>query len=466
MGLLSALNSSVMAMIAQSSALSNVSGNIANSQSLSYKRKDSLFQDQINPATSQTTGLSGAGVRMGSRTTVNQVGNIQRDAVSTSLALQGDAFFQVRKRSDDPNSSDQKIYYTRNGDFAKFGVTKDGATTFTLRNQNGSVGGYDLFGRAPAADGTFNSPEQLITAAGTVGGEKTNRLFYGITLPTVANTPAYKSSGAPTFTTLVDPIAADDQAFLANSVDGGSTTVYRDSAYGLNPVDTNYSQLQMRWVQNKDSNWELYGRTNDEERWSRISSTAADGFFTFGSAGTCDQATSIDPTDPKSQKVVKANIPSLRINGATLTNVPITMSISELYTSDGQASAATLNQIGGYKQGEFDDFYADGDMVYARYNSGKEFSYRIPSVQFSNSNELLPKDGGIYEATDKLLATKRISSDAEPGVSILSSSLEGSNVDISDEFTRMIVTQQAFSASSKVMTSADEMLQNFLSAIR
>lgn len=466
MGLLSALNSSVMAMIAQSNALSNVSGNIANSQSLSYKRKDSHFQDQINPATPKAVGLSGAGVRMGSRTTVDQVGNIQRDAVSTSLALQGDAFFQVQKRPDDPNSSDQKIYYTRNGDFAKFGVTKGGDTTFTLRNQNGGVGGFDLYGRPPAADGTFNSPEQLITAAGTVGGEKTSQLFYGITLPTVANTAAYKESGMPTFTTLGDHIAADDPTFLANSVAGGSTTIYRDSAYGLAPVDENYARLETRWVQNKDSNWELYGRTDDEGTWSRISSTAADGMFTFSSSGVCDQAAPIDPTKPNSQKVVKASIPSLTINGATLTNVPLTMAVSELYTPDGQTSAASLSQVGGYKQGEFDNFYADGDTVYARYTSGKEFAYRVPSVQFADSNGLIPKDGGIYEATGDVLASKRISSDAEPGVSVLSSSLEGSNVDISDEFTKMIVTQQAFSASSKVMTSADEMLQNFLSAIR
>lgn len=409
MGLLSALNSSVMGMIAQGSALENLSGNIANSQSLAYKRKDSLFKDQISSGTPQVVGLAGVGVRMGSRTTVNQVGNIQRDAISTSLALQGDAFFQVQKRPDDPNSTDQTTYYTRNGDFSKFGVSQNNVTTFTLRNQNGGVGGYDLYGRPQATDGTFNSPEQLISAAGTVGGEHTSKLAYGITLPTVAQTPAYAESGTPTFSTLGDNIPANDPVFLANSIKGGTVSIYRDSAYNRDPVDRNDTQLETRWVQNKDSNWELYGRTHDESTWTRIPSPAADGMFTFNSAGVCDQETLLDPSNPNSKKVVKTSIPNLTINGSTLTNTPLTISISELYTQDGQASGADLNQVGGYKQGEFSDFAADGDIVYARYTSGKEFAYRIPSVTFANSNELRAKDGGIYEAPESVLATKQIS---------------------------------------------------------
>ena len=47
-----------------------------------------------------------------------------------------------------------------------------------------------------------------------------------------------------------------------------------------------------------------------------------------------------------------------------------------------------------------------------------------------------------------------------------SSALEASNVDISEEFTKLIVTQQAFSANSKVITTADQMMSDILQIIR
>ena len=46
------------------------------------------------------------------------------------------------------------------------------------------------------------------------------------------------------------------------------------------------------------------------------------------------------------------------------------------------------------------------------------------------------------------------------------SSLEGSNTDIADEFTKLIVTQQAYSANTKVITTANDMVQDLLNVLR
>ena len=43
---------------------------------------------------------------------------------------------------------------------------------------------------------------------------------------------------------------------------------------------------------------------------------------------------------------------------------------------------------------------------------------------------------------------------------ISGSSVEGSNTDIADEFTKLIVTQQAYSANTKVITTANDMVQD------
>jgi flagellar hook protein FlgE len=44
--------------------------------------------------------------------------------------------------------------------------------------------------------------------------------------------------------------------------------------------------------------------------------------------------------------------------------------------------------------------------------------------------------------------------------------LEASNADIADQFSQLIVTQQAYSANTKIVTSSDQMLQEAISMIR
>ena len=49
---------------------------------------------------------------------------------------------------------------------------------------------------------------------------------------------------------------------------------------------------------------------------------------------------------------------------------------------------------------------------------------------------------------------------------IVGSSLEGSNTDIGDEFTKLIVTQQAYSANTRVITTSNQMVQDLLNMLR
>ena len=52
------------------------------------------------------------------------------------------------------------------------------------------------------------------------------------------------------------------------------------------------------------------------------------------------------------------------------------------------------------------------------------------------------------------------------GTGIIGGALEASNTDISDEFTKLIVTQQAYSAGTRIVSTADEMLKEALNMIR
>ena len=54
----------------------------------------------------------------------------------------------------------------------------------------------------------------------------------------------------------------------------------------------------------------------------------------------------------------------------------------------------------------------------------------------------------------------------DAGRAILGGTLENSNADIADEFSKMIVTQQAYSANTRIISTAQQMLQDILNVVR
>src|SRR5262245_48395985 len=118
MGIFGALNTAVTGMRAQSFALENVSGNIANSQTTAFKRMDTSFVDLI-PDQVPTQQLAGS-VAANSRATNSVQGDIQANSIGTFMAINGDGFFVVAKPSsvvDNRPVFDGVERYTRRGDF-------------------------------------------------------------------------------------------------------------------------------------------------------------------------------------------------------------------------------------------------------------------------------------------------------------------------------------------------------------
>src|SRR4026207_1333934 len=95
MGIFGALTTAVGGLRAESYALENISGNIANSQTTAFKRIDTSFLDLI-PQTSLTAQLAG-GVTTQSRSTNSVQGDVQTASVATFMAINGNGFFAVQK---------------------------------------------------------------------------------------------------------------------------------------------------------------------------------------------------------------------------------------------------------------------------------------------------------------------------------------------------------------------------------
>ncbi|MCH8239798.1 MAG: flagellar hook-basal body complex protein [Proteobacteria bacterium] len=85
----------------------------------------------------------------------------------------------------------------------------------------------------------------------------------------------------------------------------------------------------------------------------------------------------------------------------------------------------------------------------------------IVLASFNGDGGLAKSDGGAFRATTE-------SGPAIIGAlgSVVGSALEGSNTDIADEFTKLIVTQQAYAANTRIISTADEMVTEALNMIR
>src|ERR1700742_2928729 len=115
MSINSAMLAGAAGMRANSSALAAISDNIANVNTVGYKRLRSDFTALLNDQGGQTTYNAG-GVLSTSKALMAEQGSTQASAVATNLAVSGNGFFVVRGRAADATSRDP-FFYTRAGQF-------------------------------------------------------------------------------------------------------------------------------------------------------------------------------------------------------------------------------------------------------------------------------------------------------------------------------------------------------------
>ncbi len=104
----------------------------------------------------------------------------------------------------------------------------------------------------------------------------------------------------------------------------------------------------------------------------------------------------------------------------------------------------------------------DGYVIASFSNGEFRSLYKLPVATFSNPNGLQARSGNVYaQTTDSGQYNLREAGQGGSGL-VQGGSLEQSNVDLSEEFTKMIVTQRAYSAGTKVISTADDMLKELM----
>ncbi len=105
---------------------------------------------------------------------------------------------------------------------------------------------------------------------------------------------------------------------------------------------------------------------------------------------------------------------------------------------------------------------ADG-LVTALFDNGETRKiFQIPVATFVNPNQLESKSGNVWSATQASGDYTLRVADSGPAGQVVQAALEASTVDIGAEFTNMIVVQRAYSASTKIITTADQMLEELM----
>lgn len=249
-------------------------------------------------------------------------------------------------------------------------------------------------------------------------------------------------------------IGNDLTNFNNETISGGAVTTYNSAGTPVN--------VQLRWGKVDSSTlgtghkdvWNLFYQTNSNATGSTVAWMNVGTNFTFASDGSLSSPTTS-----------AISIPGVVVDGTTLGTISLNVSSGALTQYASTAGSATINQISqnGFAAGQLQSVAINNSgIVVGNFSNGQTINLaQVTLSHFNGTNYLKALDGGAYEATDQ-------SGQAIIGASgkISGSSLEGSNTDIADEFTKLIVTQQAYSANTKVITTANSMVQDLLNVLR
>ncbi len=431
MSIFGAMTTAIAGLNAQSTAFSNVGDNLANTQTVGYKSVGTTFENYITVSTADVNESGTVKARPAYNNSLQ--GSITSASSPLNLAIAGSGFFPVSTQNgttDGEPTFDSRPLYTRAGDF------KLSANGYLVNSSGNYLNGWPA-NQAGVIDQTRLVPLQV--------GQSGYAPIATSTASISANLPATPATGGaiPTYTTEL-PI-----------VDAKGTS----------------QNLQLTWTQDTT--------TNDTWKVSisqpGVATPLGSATVKFGNAsgngvpeGTIGSIVP-DAGSPATTSPYAAGT-SAELNFTASfdgVNQPIALNLGKFGQTDGvtQFAGTTYNLVGssqnGVKPGSFSSvsMQQNGDVLVNYDNGSSRVLAQIPIVTFASPDSLQRQDGQAFLATNAS-GSPRVNQPGGNGAgSLVTSSLEASNVDIAGEFTKLIVAQRAYSANTKMVTTADDMLQ-------
>ncbi len=398
---------------------------LANSNTVGFKESRAVFDSVLGSAVG-TQGAVGNGVKMASAQQIFAEGALTSTGLPTDVALAGNGFFVVKGTVGGVDGS----FYTRDGQ--------------TSLNSNGTLvnpDGLPYQGYAANADGTYASSLGDIQVSTSALAPKTTS-----TVSVTANLDASQTPPAAPW---------DPQNPTTTSNFSTSMQVY-DSLGNAHSVNVYFQNTGAGdWTYHVLANGsEVSGGTsgqNDE---------IATGTLNFNTNGAL-QSNTVTAGGTVGFNGAQGNQP-LTFNFGT----PIAQGGTGLdgMTQYGAASAVTAQSQDGYASGSLTGVTIDASgVVSGSYTNGQTLAIAKMGVATFASNTGLGQAGqNLWTATQSSGAAAVSTAGTGGAGSLVSGSLENSNVDISTQFVDLIAHQSSFQADSKTITTADQMLQSLI----
>ena len=438
MSLYDALMIGVSGLNANSRAMSVFSSNIANVNTVGYKTSQSAFETMLGSANGGAQGLA-TGVMASAQANIAQQGAEFATSSPTDLAINGQGFFCVNTSAD----ATGQALFTRAGSFTPdaSGNLKNAAGLYLM--------GYPVSG-SPTTVGSQLAP---ISTNGLGGkGEATTKASIQANLDasdaintTYQTGDMYAQHATPDFQTTVN--------------------VY-DSQGGTQP-------LQISYIKTAANTWSYeVAYTGDQANITPSGqpdpNPIATGTVSFDQNGDLVNASPGGVANNPPSGTINLNIPWDPTNSG-LQPQAIAFNMGTAGTSDGTSQFASdsvldSSNTDGAAFGNVTGLTVNPDgTVDANYSNGlTQAVFRLPLATFANPDGLSLVAGNAYAQSGTSGTPVINPADTAGSGTVQAFALEGSTVDLATEFTNMITTQQAYSASARVVSTASQMLDELM----
>jgi len=439
MGVSSALYSGVSGLNANANAMSVLGDNLANANTVGFKSSRTIFGDLLSSQVSGSGGTSqvGRGVGLSTVDTIFSQGTFENTETNTDLAIEGSGFFIVS----DPSTGNASNNFTRAGAF------RFDAEGFLVNPE-----GYNIMGYQLDSDGN------------TVGD----------LTPIWANTQSFTPAGPTENINLNTNLDSDSNAIAAgfDPLNPSGSSNYATSIQVFDSLGSTHL-MTTYFTKTADQAWDWSTVVDGGEVTggaSGVLEVVGNGNLVFDASGNLSSIdgnplynAAGDPIFPRPTATTTAG--SLDwVNGAIQTQqVSIDMQTSQ-YASP---SVVVSQEQDGFGTGTLVKLSVDelGNVVGNFSNGTPRQLMRIPLAKFTNPSALTKIGSNMYAQSNG--SGVPVVGTVGSGVgNIFTNALELSNVDMAQEFVKMITTQRGFSANSKTITTTDEMLAEVINLKR
>jgi len=398
-----------------------VGNNIANVNTQGFKASRVTFQDMLTQTISGASAPTenrggtnpqqvGLGMKIGGIDVLHTQGSLQATGRNTDFAIQGSGFFIMRDGA--------RTFYTRDGAF-------DVAVTGELVNP---TNGFKVQGWRADTNGVTDIDSPL-----------------GSIIIPLGQSIAAQETTQVTLQGNVDSTALEDDSF--------STTIdVYDSLGAPHPVTLTYTRTA------NVNEWEVTATSDDDAIAGLTVDTGAGGTtVVFDSSGR--------RLTPALGTTMEIAVDMEVDSGATDFNMIIQHDSLTQFAGPGTI-APTYNN--GFSAGSLVSFSVGpgGDITGIFSNGTTRPLGQIAMAQFTNPAGLQKSGSNLFEST----SNSGVPSIGTPGTggrgSIGAGVLEGSNTDLAREFTNVVIAQRGFQASSRIISTADQMLEGLVNLIR